>query len=427
MMRVPRFVGVPRRSSEGGESPEELRGTPRNSEELVRNGWTGGQYSIVRAIFGAYLFIHFVALIPWAQEVFAQILPREASPFLRLFPNILAIADIATPLVIVAAIASIFLAIGLYDRVAAVLIWYVLACLFGRNPLIANPSLPYAGWLLLAHAFVPAAPFGSWTARGRVDPRGGWTMPPALFAAMWIVMSLGYTFSGWTKLVSPSWTDGTAMARVLANPLARPSLAQELLLSLPSPLLQAMTWGALGLELLYAPLALFRRVRPWIWLAMLAMHLGLLVLIDFADLSFMMVILHLFTFDPEWVPARATQTTDTLLYDGSCGLCHRSVRFVLAEDRSGNAFRFEPLPDGEKASVIVQAADGRTLVRSEAVIHILQRLGGLWRVLGIAFGIVPRIVRNAMYDGVARVRYRIFGRTKDACPIVPPDLRSRFT
>jgi predicted DCC family thiol-disulfide oxidoreductase YuxK len=394
----------------------------------MNNGWTGGQHSFVRATFGAYLFLHFIALIPWAHEVFEQILPRDASPLLRLFPNILAVADLATPLVVLAAIASIFFAIGLYDRIAAVLIWYVLACLFGRNPLIANPSLPFAGWLLLAHAFVPAAPFGSWSARGRVDPRGGWTMPPNLFAAMWIVMSLGYTFSGWTKLVSPSWTDGTAMARVLANPLARPGFVQSLMLALPAQVTQAMTWGALALELLYAPLALFRRVRPWIWSAMLLMHLGLMVLIDFADLSFMMVILHLFTFDPAWVRPRVPETTDMLLYDGSCGLCHRSVRFVLSEDRSGTAFRFEPLPEGdEKASVIVRTADGRTLLRSDAVIHIVQRLGGYWRLFGIVFAVLPRVVRDAMYDGVARVRYRIFGRTKDACPLVPSDLRSRFT
>lgn len=393
----------------------------------MKNGWTGGQYSIVRAIFGAYLFVHFTALLPYAHQVFHEILPTDASPLLRLFPNILAIAPLAVPLVLLAAIASIFFAIGLYDRVAAVVIWYVLACLFGRNPLVANPSLPYAGLLLLAHAFVPPAPFGSWSARGRIDPRGNWTMPPAIFAAMWIVMSLGYTFSGWTKLVSPSWVDGTVFARVLANPLTRPTILPNLLLSLPPQLLHLMTWGALGLELLYAPLALFRRMRPWIWMAMLAMHLGLMLLIDFADLSFMMVVLHLFTFDPSWVRARAPETTDTLLYDGSCGLCHRSVRLILAEDRSGTSFRFAPLPEDEaKASVIVKTADGQTLTRSDAVIHGLHRLGGLWRVIAIVFRVVPRVVRDAMYDGVARIRYRIFGRTKDACPLMPPDLRSRF-
>jgi predicted DCC family thiol-disulfide oxidoreductase YuxK len=358
----------------------------------MKNGWTGGQYSIVRAILGAYLFVHFLVSLPHAHDV------------LSLFPNILSIAPLATPLVLLAAIASIFFAIGLYDRVAAVVIWYVLVCLFGRNPLIANPSLLFASLILLAHAFVPPAPFGSWSARGRTDPRGNWTMPPGLFAAMWIVMSLGYTFNGWTKLVSPSWVDGTA--RLPANPLM---------------------WGALGLELLYAPLALFRRMRPWIWTAMLAMHLGLMLLNGFADLSFMMVVLHLFTFDPSWVRARTPDATDVLLYDGSCGLCHRSVRLILAEDRRGTAFRFAPLPEDEaKSSAIVKTADGRTLTRSDAVIHILHRLGGLWRVSAMVSGVVPGVVRNTMYDGVARIRYRIFGRTKNACPLMPQDLRSRF-
>jgi hypothetical protein len=72
---------------------------------------------------------------------------------------------------------------------------------------ISNPSLPFVGWMLLAHAFLPEAPYGSWMARGRPDPGGKWEMPPAIFAVAWIVMALGYTFSGYTKLVSPSWVD----------------------------------------------------------------------------------------------------------------------------------------------------------------------------------------------------------------------------
>jgi predicted DCC family thiol-disulfide oxidoreductase YuxK len=259
-----------------------------------------------------------------------------------------------------------------------------------------------------------------------------------MYAAAWIVMSLGYSFSGWTKLVSPSWVDGSGMARVLANPLARPSFVQELVLSLPPSLLQVATWGALALELLYAPLALSRRLRPWIWTAMLAMHLGLMVLIDFADLSFGMVILHFFTFDPAWIPRRAPATQDALFYDGSCGLCHGAVRFVLAEDRSGTAFVFAPLgserfnavfPDPQSLpdSFVVQTASGAILVRSDAILHILHRLGGLWRVTGVACGAIPRPLRDAVYDAIARLRYRVFGKTKDACPLMPPDLRARFT
>jgi hypothetical protein len=239
-------------------------------------------YAVARAAFGAYLFVHFAMLIPWAHEVFVEVLPRESSPFLRVFPNVLLFADVATPMIVLATIASLFFAFGRFDRIAAVILWYVLACLFGRNPLILNPSMPFAGWLLLAHAVAP----------GRV------------FAPTWIVMSLGYSYSGYTKLISPWWVDGTALARVLENPLARPSFVRDLVLALPSPLLQATTWGALALELLFAPLAHLGRVRPWLWLAMLLMHLGLMVLIDFTDLSFMMVIVHLFTFDPAGWPRR---------------------------------------------------------------------------------------------------------------------------
>ena len=41
-------------------------------------------------------------------------------------------------------------------------------------------------------------------------------------------MAVGYTFSGVTKLPSPSWRDGTALARILDNPLARPGPLRDL-------------------------------------------------------------------------------------------------------------------------------------------------------------------------------------------------------
>jgi hypothetical protein len=58
----------------------------------------------------------------------------------------------------------------------------------------------------------------------------------------------------------------------------------------------------LTFEVLFAPLALFRLIRPWIWTLGIALHLGPIVLIAFADLSLGMVMLHLFTFDPAWLP-----------------------------------------------------------------------------------------------------------------------------
>ena len=411
----------------------------------LKNGWTGGQYSVFRAVLGTYLAVHFASLVPWAAELFSSagmIADARDSPLALLFPNVLAWVDapwFVTAFVAAGAAGGLLLAIGFQDRWAAIAVWYVWACLLGRNPLILNPGIPYVGWMLLAHALLPRAPFGSWEARGRVDPGGGWRFTPSLFAAAWIVMAVGYTFSGVTKLPSPSWRDGTALARILDNPLARPGPLRDLFLALPAPLLAAGTWGVLAFEIAFGPLALIRRLRPWLWTSMVALHLSLIGLIDFADLSLGMVMLHLFTFDPAWVPRRSPGAVETLFYDGTCGLCHRAVRFVLAEDPDGAAFRFAPLqgdaflaqvPDAERArlpdSLVLVTADGRVLTRSAAMRHLLASLGGIWRVLAAVVQIVPARLQDALYDGIARIRHRLFARPKDACPILPPDLRERF-
>jgi hypothetical protein len=230
-------------------------------------------------IFGAYLFVHFAMLVPYGAELFSSRGMLPVAPFVKLFPDS---PPFVIAMLVIGAVASIAFAIGFHDRIAAVVIWLILAALFCRNPLIGNSSLPFVGWMLLLHAFVPP--------RDRLLPT-------------WIVTSIAYTYSGWTKLASPSWIDGTAIVHVLANPLARPTMLRVTLLGLPLPVLHAMTWSVLALELLYAPLALSRRARPIVWIAMLAMHAGLLILIDFADLSIAMIIVQMMTFDEEWLCA----------------------------------------------------------------------------------------------------------------------------
>ena len=262
------------------------------------NAWTGGQYSVFRCVLGGNLLIHFLHLTPWGAEVFSNagmLADASASPLYPLFPNVLFLWDspavVITLLVAGAGLAAAF-ALGVRDRIATLVLWYLWACLFTRNPLISNPGLPFIGWLLIAHALIPS----------RKD--GDWRMPEAIYAAAWIIMALGYTYSGVTKLVSPSWVDGTAMLHVLSNPLARPTLLRETLVAMPAPLIAAGTWGALAAELSFAPLALAARLRPLLWTALLLMHFSLMILIDFVDLSAGMVMLHLFTFDPDWVRGR---------------------------------------------------------------------------------------------------------------------------
>lgn len=128
-----------------------------------------------------------------------------------------------------------------------------------------------------------------------------------------------------------------------------------------------------------------------------------------------------------------------LFYDGHCGLCHRTVSFVLRHDPEGRAFRFAPLQGetfqarvpaekrtGLPDSIVILAADGSLFFRSSATIRILERLGGGWNFFASVLSAIPRPIRDAGYDFVARIRYRVFGRRDDLCPITPPQLRARF-
>ena len=130
---------------------------------------------------------------------------------------------------------------------------------------------------------------------------------------------------------------------------------------------------------------------------------------------------------------------DLVLFDGDCGLCHRTVLFAIARDRDGSRFRFAPLA-GETAaraiapdvrarlpdSLVVLTRDGRMLVRSRAALRILARSGSTWRVLAALGRVVPRALADLAYDAIARRRHRWFARPASACPIVPPSLRDRF-
>ena len=139
------------------------------------SAWTGGQYSLYRALVGLYLVIHFGMLLPYAGELFAvggAVTAADQSPYFGLLPNPLAWSDspiAVAGLLLSALAASLLLLIGWGDRMAALWCALVLAGLFARNPLIANPSLPLLGWMLIAHVCTPPRPFGSWAAR-----RAGW-------------------------------------------------------------------------------------------------------------------------------------------------------------------------------------------------------------------------------------------------------------
>lgn len=125
-----------------------------------------------------------------------------------------------------------------------------------------------------------------------------------------------------------------------------------------------------------------------------------------------------------------------LFYDGSCALCHGFVRWVLRRDRQA-VFQFAPLqgatfkrliPASERAtlpdSVVIRDENGHLHVRSDAVVFMLGRTGRTKTATALA--ILPRPLRDLAYAVIAKVRYAIFGREKEMCPLVPAELRSRF-
>ncbi|UPT74497.1 MAG: DCC1-like thiol-disulfide oxidoreductase family protein [Elusimicrobiota bacterium] len=402
----------------------------------MSNGWTYRQYLAFRAALGAYVAIHFAALLPWAAELFAAggVVPAAASPLLGVFPNILALNDgpaAAAALTALGAVCGVAIAFGAADRVAAVAAWYVWACLFGRNPLISNPSLPYVGWLLLAHAAI--SPSGVEDS----DARRAWRVPEPVYRAAWVVLAVGYTYSGLCKLGSPSWFDGGALRAVLENPLARPWVPVEWLPWIPAAVLKAATWGALALEIGFVGLACSRSLRPWAWAAMTAMHVALLATLDFADLTWGMLLIHAFTFDPAWLKGRG-EGEDVVFYDGQCGLCQTWIQLLLEEDRRAASFRFAPLggrtyhellDPGTRASlpdsIVVRAADGRVLVKSAAIGHLLGRLGGLWLVAQAGLSLVPAGLADRGYDLVAKVR-RVAPVGIKVCRRMPARYRARL-
>jgi predicted DCC family thiol-disulfide oxidoreductase YuxK len=131
-----------------------------------------------------------------------------------------------------------------------------------------------------------------------------------------------------------------------------------------------------------------------------------------------------------------------LFYDGTCGFCSSIVRFILKHERSRHSLRFAAL-QGTTAAALregrPQLADvdsvvwyepatsqraERLLVRSDAGLAAAAYLGGAWRLMAGLARCVPRPIRDAVYNVVARNRHRLVGN--NACFVPSPDQRARF-
>ncbi len=401
---------------------------------------TAGHYALIRFLIGCYLAIHFTHLLPYGKELFSSegLLPAHLSPLLGIIPNPLSTYDtplFVTVLLIAGAICGVLIAVGALDRTASILSAVLLGWLYARNPLIANPSLPVVGWMLIAHSFTPSGGYGAWSTRGQPDKWINWWYPREIWLSAWLLLAVAYSYSGYTKLLSPSWVDGSAILLVLENPLARDHFLRNLLLDLPPIFLQLLTWFVLAIELLFVLFCLFSITRKWAWLSMLLVQFGFLVFLNFADLTFPMLLIHLLTFDRRWVAEYQPKGSAILFYDGTCAFCSSFVRFLLAEDGDiklqysplqGDTFKEKAVIRSDDDSIALLQSNGATAYKSDAVIHCLELLGGLWLLLGKAMKIFPRAFRDACYDSVGKIRYRLAGKVDiESCQLLPVNYRER--
>ncbi len=143
------------------------------------------------------------------------------------------------------------------------------------------------------------------------------------------------------------------------------------------------------------------------------------------------------TLEKEQILQNLTQDQYRLvLFDGVCNLCNQSVDFIIRRDPKAK-FKFASLqsdlgqsllqkhglPSDYKQSVLLLEKD-KLYEKSSAALRIARELKGGWPLL-YGFIVIPKFIRNFVYNLIARNRYRLFGK-KDTCRIPTPEERDRL-
>jgi len=124
-----------------------------------------------------------------------------------------------------------------------------------------------------------------------------------------------------------------------------------------------------------------------------------------------------------------------ILFDGVCNLCNGFVQFVIKNDKQ-KLFKFGSLQSENSKSILLNLGveqnlktvilidDGVAYFKSDAALKIMKQLQFPFKILYI-FIIVPRFIRNWVYDFIAKYRYKFFGK-KDTCMVPTQELKERF-
>lgn len=125
-----------------------------------------------------------------------------------------------------------------------------------------------------------------------------------------------------------------------------------------------------------------------------------------------------------------------VLFDGVCNFCNSSVNFLIDRDPEGRfvfgalqseegleVLREHDLPEHYFDSIVLIKGDS-VWTASDAVLEISRDMSGLWPALRV-FRIIPRFIRDAVYNWIAANRYKWFGK-RESCRLPTPEYRARF-
>lgn len=125
-----------------------------------------------------------------------------------------------------------------------------------------------------------------------------------------------------------------------------------------------------------------------------------------------------------------------ILFDGVCNLCNSSVNFVIKRDKQ-SVFKFATLQSEIAQKILtnnnlsptdfssfVFIENGKVYIRSTAALKVCNYLKGLWPLM-YGFIIIPKRIRDGIYNWISKNRYRWFGK-KEVCMIPTPDIKARF-
>jgi predicted DCC family thiol-disulfide oxidoreductase YuxK len=364
------------------------------------NYYSAYQFSLFHIIFGCYLLVKFLILIPKSSALFTSKTSFALYEAYPIISHALKSGFAAQIALVLLAFLSIFIILGRFRRPAALLIFLLYASLSGYGIVISPHGYPAIGWLLIACLVVP---LGEPLRINAHSINKIWLMPWLVVASVWLLLILAFGAHSIERIFHIYWLNDSIFDL-------------------------SLTWLILVLELFFVAFCFFSYTRIWSWL--------IAFIIIFLTGEYYLLLFLLLIFNAQWIPPRAcvNQQQPIVFFDGWCGLCDKFVDFVLREDKY-NIFLFSPLQGQTADAIIGNIAtkelesiflyDNKNLYsKSDAVLRIFSYLGGLWRLCSFMH-ILPKRWRDYIYNLVAQHRYKIFGKL-EACKMPSSTQKARF-